>query len=189
MNSKAVLPNLLSISRILLGGLFLLLITRRTVFTTVIAMIVMIISLTTDYLDGHLARKHRSVTLFGKWLDPFSDFTLFFFVYYSFHRLNLMPLVLLLLFLARELSMYLVIRPMYMIRRLDPAAKTPGKIKTALQIAGSLTIVLLFLLYQTVSVSLASVRALSFYILLLLVTASLGSLYWYIRPLIPTNSR
>ena len=59
-----------------------------------------------------------------------------------------MPLVLLLLFLGRELSMYLVIRPLYMLRKLDPGAKLPGKIKTALQIGGSLVILVLLFLQQ-----------------------------------------
>ncbi len=172
-----------------MGGVFLLLITHPTVLTTVIAIVLIVISLVTDYLDGQLARRTNSVTLFGKWIDPFSDFTLFFFVYYSFYLLHLMPLVFLLLFLARELSMYLVIRPLYMVRRLDPGAKMPGKVKTALQIGGSLAVLLLFFLYQVVGLPLPVVRVLSFYILLVLILTSLGSLYWYVKPLVPTEPR
>ncbi len=189
MASKSIVPNLLSISRILMGGVFLLLLTRNTVLTTVIAGVLILISLTTDYLDGQLARRTNSVTVFGKWIDPFSDFTLFFFVYYSFYLLHLMPLVFLLLFLGRELSMYLVIRPLYMVRKLDPGAKMPGKIKTALQIGGSLAILLMFFLQQASILPQSLVRSISFYILLFLIAASVSSLYWYVRPLVPTRSR
>lgn len=189
MTPKALIPNLLSLSRIVMGAAFLLLLTRNTVLTTLIAVALILISLATDYLDGQLARRHNTVTLFGKWIDPFSDFTLFFFVYYSFHLLGLMPLVLLLLFLGRELSMYLVIRPLYMLRKLDPGAKLPGKIKTALQIGGSLVILVLLFLQQLTLLPAPLVRGISFYILLVLIAASVSSLYWYVRPLVPSRAR
>ena len=48
-----------------------------------------------------------------------------------------MPLAYFILFLSREFLMYAVIRPLYMVRHLDPAAKLPGKIKTIAQSAGS----------------------------------------------------
>ena len=92
-------------------------------------------------------------------------------------------LSLIVLFLVRELSMYTVIRPIYMRRRLDPGAKLPGKIKTVFQISGSLLIILLLLASQLGLLSISLVRSISFYILCLLIASSLISLYWYIAPI------
>jgi len=178
------LPNILSFSRIAIGLIIFLLLKEATLFSTIIAMVLLIVGLLTDYYDGKLARKNNTVTLFGKWVDPFSDFVLFFFIYLSFYALKLMPLVLFILFLARELSMYLVIRPLSMVKNLDSGAKMPGKIKTALQIAGSLLILAMLITNQLGFIPYHLLDAISKYILILLVTVSVVSLYWYIKPLI-----
>lgn len=178
------LPNILSFSRIAIGFIIFLLLKEATLFSTTIAVVLLIVGLLTDYYDGKLARKNNTVTLFGKWVDPFSDFTLFFFIYLSFYTLELMPLALFILFLARELSMYLVIRPLSMVKKLDPGAKMPGKVKTAMQITGSLLILALLLGNQSGHISYHLVDSISKYILILLVTLSVVSLYWYIKPLV-----
>jgi len=178
------LPNILSFSRIAIGLIIFLLLKGATFFSTTIAMVLLIVGLLTDYYDGKLARKNNTVTLFGKWIDPFSDFALFFFIYLSFYTLELMPVVLFILFLARELSMYLVIRPLSMVKNLDPGAKMPGKIKTALQITGSLLILAMLITNQLGFIPYNLVGSISKYILILLVAVSVVSLYWYVKPLI-----
>ncbi|MDR3623806.1 MAG: CDP-alcohol phosphatidyltransferase family protein [Chlamydiales bacterium] len=60
------LPNILSASRLPLAFLFL--------FDNVtIRVIAIALALTTDYLDGFLARSRQTVTRFGTLLDPISD--------------------------------------------------------------------------------------------------------------------
>lgn len=181
---KKHLPNLLSQSRILLGVLFLILFLRDTPLVTLVCFLLVIISLITDYLDGMLARKNNTVTLLGKWIDPFSDFVFFFFVYLSFYRTGIMPLLLFCLFLLRELSMYTLIRPLYMRHKLDPAAKMPGKIKTVFQISGSILLIGLFYLQQLDILSFTVVKTCARFILGVSIVLSLSSLYWYIRPLV-----
>lgn len=180
---KKYIPNLLSQSRIILGLLFLVFITRYTLLNTLISMLILCASLITDYLDGKLARKNNAVSMLGKWIDPFSDFVFFCFVYFSFYYLKLMPLILLILFLIRELSMYIVIRPIYMRKNLDPGAKLPGKIKTVLQITGSIIIILLLLLHHAGLIPFTLIKLLCIYVLTLLISVSIVSLYWYIKPL------
>jgi CDP-diacylglycerol--glycerol-3-phosphate 3-phosphatidyltransferase len=181
---KRHLPNLLSQSRILLGVLFFYLFLRDTPTATMICLLLVVISLITDYLDGMLARKNNVVTLLGKWIDPFSDFVFFFFVYLSFYKIGLMPLLLFCLFLLRELSMYTVIRPLYMRHKLDPAAKLPGKIKTVFQISGSILLIGLFFLTQHDLLAFTTLQSAARYILGLLIALSLSSLYWYVAPLV-----
>lgn len=180
---KKHIPNLLSQSRIILGVLFLVFITRHKFLNTLISLLILCVSLVTDYLDGKLARKNKTVSILGKWIDPFSDFIFFCFVYFSFYYLKLMPLILLILFIIRELSMYTIIRPLYMRWKLDPGAKLPGKIKTALQITGSVIIILLLLLHHADLIPFTLIKTLCIYILTLLIAVSMASLYWYIMPI------
>ena len=178
------LPNVLSLSRVLLGVLFFLLFRRSTTVSTAICLGIMAVGMITDYLDGTLARRNNLVTLAGKWIDPLSDFAFFFFVYLSFYTVSLMPLLLLILFLLREISMYTVVRPLYILRKLDPAAKTPGKIKTVFQNAGSAIITFLAIGYRLGILSFSILRAVSVPLLSLMVTISLVSMYWYVKPLV-----
>ena len=178
------LPNILSFSRILLGVALFLLLPRQEAVTTAISLGIVLVSTFTDYLDGQIARRTKSVSLFGKWIDPISDFSFFLFVYLSFYKVGLMPLVLLILFLVREVTMYGVIRPLYMIRKLDPAAKLAGKAKTALQIGGSIAIVVLVLLVQLGRFPGSLLRGISPWVFSCLIAVSLISLIWYVLPLL-----
>ncbi|HUI71484.1 MAG TPA: CDP-alcohol phosphatidyltransferase family protein [Spirochaetia bacterium] len=178
------LPNILSLSRLPLGVLFYLCMISPSVVRAVLALLVITAGLCTDYLDGTLARRHNTVSMFGKWIDPLADFVFFFFVYLSFYLLHIMPLFLFVLFLARELTQHGVIRPVSLVRKLDLGAKTAGKLKTVLQVIGSLVIVALVLATQISLVSFQLASAISLGLLSLMVAVSLGSLYWYVRPLL-----
>jgi CDP-diacylglycerol--glycerol-3-phosphate 3-phosphatidyltransferase len=178
------IPNLLSLSRIALGVVFYLLFRRATTIGTAICLGIIMIGMFTDYLDGTLARRNKLVTLAGKWIDPLSDFAFFFFVYLSFYAASLMPLILLILFLLREVSMYTVVRPLYIKKRMDPAAKMPGKVKTVFQNIGSMIISLFALFYHLQIVGFPTLRAVSMSLLSVMVAVSLTSMYWYVRPLV-----
>jgi cardiolipin synthase len=144
----------------------------------------MAVGMITDYLDGTLARRNNLVSLAGKWIDPLSDFAFFFFVYLSFYTVSLMPLILLILFLLREISMYAVVRPLYILKDMDPAAKTPGKIKTVFQNAGSSIITFLAIGYRLEILSFSILRFVAIPLLSLMVAISLASMYWYVKPLV-----
>ncbi len=178
------IPNILSLSRVPLGVLFFLFMASLSVTRVVSAFLIIVVSLCTDYLDGTLARKQNTVSTFGKWIDPLADFIFFFFVYLSFFLLGIMPWFLFALFLARELTQHGVVRPVSMARKLDLGAKTAGKLKTVLQVIGSLIIVTLILANQLAWVSFPLVTGISYGLLSLMVAVSLGSLYWYLKPLV-----
>jgi len=185
------LPNLLSVSRILMGPAFLLLFRLPAPWGPAACGVVMAASGATDLLDGSLARRNKTVSLLGKWLDPLSDFAFFLFVYLTFWLAGLMPLAYFVLFLSREFLMYAVIRPLSMVRRLDPAAKLPGKLKTIAQSAASgLVLALLLAVHLDWLPALGGLQpagllpAASWWIMAVPVALSVGSLYWYIRPLV-----
>ena len=120
------IPNILSLSRVPLGVLFFLFMASLSVTRVVSALLIIVVSLCTDYLDGTLARKQNTVSTFGKWIDPLADFIFFFFVYLSFFLLGIMPRFLFALFLARELTQHGVVRPVSMARKLDWEQRPPG---------------------------------------------------------------
>jgi cardiolipin synthase len=178
------IPNLLSLSRIFLGVLFFLLFRGSTTLTAAFCLGIIVAGMITDYLDGTLARRNNLVTMAGKWIDPLSDFSFFFFVYLAFYTTSLMPLILLVLFLLREISMYTAVRPLYIRRRMDPAAKMPGKLKTVFQNAGASIITTLAIGYHLELLPMSTLRTVSVPLLSLMVAVSLGSMYWYVKPLI-----
>jgi CDP-diacylglycerol--glycerol-3-phosphate 3-phosphatidyltransferase len=182
------IPNLLSLSRILLGVLFFVLFRKHSALTAAICLGLIVAGMITDYLDGTLARRNNLVTMAGKWIDPISDFSFFFFVYLAFYVTALMPLVLLILFLLREISMYTAVRPMYIKLRMDPAAKTPGKLKTVFQNTGASVITILAFLFHLGLLSLPTLRTSAVVLLSLMVGVSLGSMYWYVKPLVEPQS-
>ena len=67
------LPNKLSILRIILVPFFVAFYFVDAWWGTVVAVAIFIVASFTDYLDGHIARKHNLVTDLGKFLDPIAD--------------------------------------------------------------------------------------------------------------------
>lgn len=67
------LPNLLSLFRILLVPFLAYLLAFTDPLSCALAALVFIIASLTDMLDGYLARRNKSVSDFGKILDPLAD--------------------------------------------------------------------------------------------------------------------
>lgn len=71
------LPNKLTTLRMILVPVFILLfyLTENGVIHDhgIAAAVVFVVASATDYLDGHLARKHHLVTNYGKIMDPLAD--------------------------------------------------------------------------------------------------------------------
>jgi len=67
------LPNLLSLSRILIIPVLVYLLTYPDRWSGLLAALLFIFASITDYFDGYLARRTRSVSDLGKILDPLAD--------------------------------------------------------------------------------------------------------------------
>lgn len=149
----------------------------------------------TDYLDGAAARRAKQLAAaahpsdpapndeFGRWIDAFADFFLFLCILGALTRSGLAPAWLFTLFLSREASMYLIIRPASVRFGLDHGAKLSGKIKTVLQYAGVVGVLALLSLPQQHAPPAELVEHVVLVTVTLMVAASLASLYWYLRPL------
>lgn len=73
MSNVLNIPNILTLSRIVLlpgfiGGFYM-----RSNAGFVLSFVVFVICCITDYLDGYLARAYKQTTEIGKWLDPLAD--------------------------------------------------------------------------------------------------------------------
>jgi CDP-diacylglycerol--glycerol-3-phosphate 3-phosphatidyltransferase len=95
------LPNILTLSRLVLAFVMMVLLTATKVqFAHTMALLVFVVAGITDYLDGHLARRRNLVTAFGKLMDPLTDkvmvcaaFVSFVEIQFKVQKLGVVPLV------------------------------------------------------------------------------------------------
>jgi CDP-diacylglycerol--glycerol-3-phosphate 3-phosphatidyltransferase len=67
------LANKLTLVRICLVPFFILLMKLGGFFCTILALVIFCVASITDFFDGHIARKNKTVTLLGIFLDPLAD--------------------------------------------------------------------------------------------------------------------
>ena len=67
------LPNLLTISRIVVIPVIFLTVYIHSLWWGLFAAVLFIIASITDYFDGYLARARGEVSAFGRLLDPIAD--------------------------------------------------------------------------------------------------------------------
>ncbi|MFV0626740.1 MAG: CDP-diacylglycerol--glycerol-3-phosphate 3-phosphatidyltransferase [Alphaproteobacteria bacterium] len=67
------LPNMLTISRIVVIPVIFLSIYIHNTFWDILAGVLFIVAAVTDYFDGYFARSRNQISLFGRLLDPIAD--------------------------------------------------------------------------------------------------------------------
>jgi cardiolipin synthase len=113
------LPNLLSLSRLPLGGVFWIALGPTTTHA-VLAIGVMALAALTDVLDGTIARRRGTATAgMGSWLDPICDKLFVGAVLAALHFERGVPLWLLAVIVARELMQL----PMVVVYRIFPTLR------------------------------------------------------------------
>lgn len=131
------LPNLISLSRLLLAGLFL-------PAGRVARIALVCIAAATDFLDGWLARRTNTATRWGALVDPIGDriFVLVAVLAYVLNgELRVFEAVLLLLRDVATALGFLVARAVPSLRPVEFKARFPGKIVTVLQLVTLLALV------------------------------------------------
>lgn len=98
-----VLPNQLTVLRIILTPIFLALILSDSSLMKQISLIVFIIAALTDWYDGWLARKYNYITNWGKFWDPLADKILTSAAFMAFVLLGYVPLWMVLIVIVRDL--------------------------------------------------------------------------------------
>jgi CDP-diacylglycerol--glycerol-3-phosphate 3-phosphatidyltransferase len=95
-----IIPNIITISRIVLSFVFLLL---AKIGLSTYAFIIFIIAIITDFLDGYLARKLNAVTTTGKILDPIADKLIIIFGFIIAYLHDIVPRWFVFLLITKEL--------------------------------------------------------------------------------------
>ena len=98
------LPNKLSILRVLCIPAIVILLYVDSMGCQICAGILFILASFTDFLDGHIARKHNLVTDFGKFIDPVADKLLVLTTLIMMLRIDLIEAWMIIVILCRELA-------------------------------------------------------------------------------------
>ena len=101
-------PNQLSILRIILAPVFLCMFLSDDVLIKQLSLLVFFIAVLTDWYDGWHARKFKSVTKMGVFLDPLADKVLTSFAFLLFFIEGIMPLWMMLVIVVRDIVMTLL---------------------------------------------------------------------------------
>lgn len=123
------LPNKLTVLRVALVPFFVGLYLNGFVYA---AFTLFIVAAFTDYLDGHIARKHNLITNFGKIMDPLADKILVYAAFCCMVEKGIVPGWMLSVILAREFAVA-GMRTVAASEGIVIAAGMSGKIKTVLQ--------------------------------------------------------
>ncbi len=103
-----VLPNQLTILRIILTPIFLYLFLSNNPLLIQISLGIFLIAALTDWYDGWLARKFNYITDWGKFWDPLADKILTSTAFLGFVFVGLLPLWMVLLIIFRDLFVTLL---------------------------------------------------------------------------------
>lgn len=96
-------PNILSVIRILLSPVFLFLFLTGGAVLQRISLVVFFIAVLTDWYDGWYARKYKSITKTGIFLDPLADKILTTFAFILFYIKGMLPYWMLLIITLRDI--------------------------------------------------------------------------------------
>lgn len=150
---KLNLPNILTISRVVITPFFLVTILMETLpHRFLIACIIFSIASITDAIDGHHARKNNQITNFGKFLDPIADKILTTAALLAFMSMGLCNIWIVMLVLTREFAIASV-RMVAATNGVVIPANVWGKIKTVSQMVFTILIMLLGEVYFVVESS------------------------------------
>jgi CDP-diacylglycerol--glycerol-3-phosphate 3-phosphatidyltransferase len=137
------LPNLLTMGRIAMIPAILYFIDNYSPTRSFIAMLIYLGAALTDSLDGYLARKRKQVSVLGKFLDPLADKLIVTAVLVYLVAMDRCPAWLCVALLARELAVT-GLRSIATTEGLVISASDSGKQKTALQLVGTLFLLIHF---------------------------------------------
>jgi CDP-diacylglycerol---glycerol-3-phosphate 3-phosphatidyltransferase len=161
------LANTLTLTRIFISPIFLLLYVEHDLFGIApsvlpYVLLVLLFALeTSDVLDGYLARRLDQVTDFGKVLDPMADSISVISIFLAFTMPPVsLPLFLVFLLIYRD-SVISTLRTLCAMRGVALAARSSGKIKTALLALTGTAITLMLIPYNMELISLATLQHVS----------------------------
>ena len=156
-------PNVLTVLRILLVPVLVVALLDQTPNGDLLAAIVFAVASMTDAIDGWLARRRRSITTFGKLMDPLADKLLVIGALLTLVSLGRVAAWVAMVIIAREFAVT-VLRMAASQQGVVTPARSLGKVKTVMQVAMVFALILAggspawvdALVYATVAVTVLS---------------------------------
>ena len=142
------LPNSLTLFRVLCIPLVLISLNLETQWPSFLAALFFAAAFTTDILDGFFARKYRSVTVLGKFLDPLADKILVSVTLIMLVSMGRVPGWMVMIIVAREIAVT-GLRGIAVSEGIVIQASPLGKYKTGFQ---AVSVIGLCLHYQYLSI-------------------------------------
>ena len=134
------LPNVLSLSRIVLVPLLMVVLLTKFEGREIvglrneyIALVIFLVAAFTDFLDGFIARRRKLVTRLGQLLDPAADKILTSSAFIALVELDLMPAWMVVVVIGREFAVS-ALRGIGALQNQAISAILSGKVKTTVQI-------------------------------------------------------
>lgn len=125
-------PNRITLARIAVTPVIAWLIFQPAMWARWAAFVLFLVAAISDLVDGRMARNRDEITRFGQLLDPIADKLLLLTTFVPLYGIGLLPLWLVILVLAREVTIT-VFRRYALARGLLIAASGWGKSKAAVQ--------------------------------------------------------
>ncbi len=187
-------PNKITVTRILLVPLFVVVFFIDALSAKIVALLIAILIELTDYLDGKIARSMKTITKFGKLVDPLADsisrLTIFIcFAAYNTQaasfispvwgilNIHLIPVWMVILLVFRD-TIVSTLRTLAASHNIVIHARTSGKIKAVVQAIGIFSILLLVIVsefYPFVPINL-----ISYFVMLIVTIVTVWSGFDYI---------
>ncbi len=142
------LPNKITIFRILLVFFFMPFLFLHGLIPKITALILFLIAVLSDYLDGFIARKYDLVSDLGKIMDPVADKILVLAAFIAFVELKLIPAWMVVIILSREMAVT-SLRLVAFKKEEVISASTAGKHKTVSQMFSILLILVFITVKET----------------------------------------
>jgi CDP-diacylglycerol--glycerol-3-phosphate 3-phosphatidyltransferase len=177
----AILPNAITVLRLLLLPLIVWLSYSTETGSLVAALLIFNAGAASDLLDGVIARRYGAESRLGKLLDPVVDKIYILSVLYVFVDLGLLPLWLVLLSMAREFLVSAA-RHSFSTPRRAIGANWMGKSKFVLQVI-IIEVGLLHLVLESTGRAIPAARAVMFWLTLAMVAISYAFLFRFARGL------
>jgi CDP-diacylglycerol--glycerol-3-phosphate 3-phosphatidyltransferase len=134
------LPNVLTVLRILAVPVIVVALLDESPHGDTLAAAVFALAALTDGLDGYIARRRRDITTFGQLMDPLADKLLITAALVSLVSLDRLAAWVAMVIIAREFAVT-GLRALAAERGVVIAASWLGKVKTALQVAAVIALI------------------------------------------------
>ena len=134
-------PTYLTIARMLLAVIFLFFVLLPHDWARIIALVVFIVAAITDLIDGKWARKYKTVTDLGAFLDPLADKMLVNLAFLALTTMGIIPIWVFAIILVRDFA----VDGMRMMAARDGitiSASFYGKLKTTFQMTALIILLL-----------------------------------------------